>query len=330
MYTFKGKKVLVAGGTGLIGRPLVELLLEEGANVSIASRDDRSLADPQSKFYQLDLLKPGSCMHVCKGVDFVFNLLCVKGSPDAVVKHPAKLFRNNLLLSMNLLEAAMKCGVSGYQFASSVAVYEPAEELCEDDVWKRKSYPSPKDWFAGWAKRMGEVAIDAYRQEYDMTHLSVVRPTNIFGRTDNFDEKSAMVIPSLIRRFVSGKSPLVVWGDGSQIRDFMYADDAARAMLLVARHGPDYPVNIGTGRETSIRELVDIISEAMPQSIKRPKIKYDPSKPSGDGRRVMNISRLAALGFVSGISLEEGIRRTIHTYIGNKDIPSGRYDAFKD
>src|SRR3989338_8023363 len=160
---FKNQKVLVAGGTGMIGIPLVEMLIAEGARGRIASRDDASRAHRQAEFVSTDLLSLENCLKVSQGMDYVFNLLGVKGSPAVTTAKPANFFLPTLLLSLHLMEAARQAGVKGFLYASSIAVYSPAELLHEDDVWK--TFPSENDKFAGWAKRMGELQAEAYQKE---------------------------------------------------------------------------------------------------------------------------------------------------------------------
>lgn len=323
MFDFKGKKVLVAGGTGMIGIPLVELLIQEGAQVTIASLDDPSRAHPKAQFKRVDLSLFENCLKVCQGMDFVFNLLCVKGSPAVTAAKPATFFVSHLRFNTNLMEAARQAGVKGFLFTSSLAVYSPAEVFREDDVWK--TFPSKNDWFAGWAKRMGELQAEACRIEYNWDNLSVARPANVYGPYDNFDLENAMVVPSLIKRAVEGQDPLVVWGDGSQVRDFIYTQDVARGILLVAKSGETQPVNIGSGHGYSIKELVDTIVENLP---KKPKVIWDASKPQGDKKRVLDISRARALGFSPVISLKEGVKETMKWYCENRDLASKRFDVF--
>ena len=155
------------------------------------------------------------------------------------------------------MEAARRKGVQRYLFTSSIGVYAPSEIFFEDDVWS--TFPSPNDRFAGWAKRMGELQAEAYAIEYGWNDICIVRPANVYGPYDNFDPENAMVIPSLIYRALSGENPLAVWGDGTAIRDFIHARDAAVGMMRVVELGIREPINLGTGRGVSIREIVDII-----------------------------------------------------------------------
>lgn len=322
---FYNKKVLVTGGTGLVGTPLVEMLVSQGAEVTIASLDDPSRAHPKAEFKQVNLLKFENCVEICTGMDFVFHLAGIKGSPAMAAKKPASFFVPTILMNTNMMEAARQCGVQRYLYTSTNGVYAPASVLREDDVWK--TFPSENDRFAGWAKRMGELQAEAYQIEYGWECVSIVRPANIYGPFDNFDPDNAMVIPSLIRRAVDGENPLVVWGDGSAVRDFIHARDVARGMLLAMEKEVNHPVNLGSGLGISIRELVEIIVGNLD---KRPDIVWDRSKPAGDRRRVLEISRAQAIGFQPTISIEEGIRETIQWYKDYREMLNRRYNVFRE
>lgn len=321
---WRAKKVLVAGGTGLIGRPLVDLLLRQGALVRIASLDDPSRAHPEAAFVRADLRSFENCMKVCSEIDYVFNLLCVKGSPAVTRTRPASFFVPMLQFNTNLMEAARQSGAQGYLFSSSVAVYHPAEVLREEDVWK--TFPTENDKFAGWAKRMGELQAEAYATEYGWKNIAIVRPANVYGPYDIFDGINSMVVPSLIKRAVDGENPLTVWGDGSQVRDFIHAKDVARGMLFAAEKLPGQPINLGSGAGVSIKRLVDVLVDCLEE---KPDLVWDTSKPTGDKIRLMDVSRIAALGFKNEVSLEEGIRETVSWYQEHKKaLPKG-YNIFE-
>ena len=325
MSFYKNKKVLVTGGTGLIGRPLVELLIKRGANVRIASLDDPSRAHPKAEFEQVNLMRFENCMKVCTGRNFVFHLAGIKGSPAMTMKKPASFFVPTISFNTNMMEAARQCGVNRYLYTSTIGVYAPAEVFYEDDVWK--TFPSKNDKFAGWAKRMGELQAEAYKIEYGWDKIAIVRPANVYGPYDNFDPNNAMVIPSLIKRALDGENPLTVWGDGSPIRDFIHAKDVARGMLLALEKGVGQPINLGSGTGVRIKEIVEIIVNNM--KIK-PKVVWDTSKPSGDKKRLMDISRAKAIGFQPMISIEGGIKEVMDWYQKNKDIVNKRYNVFTE
>jgi len=223
-----------------------------------------------------------------------------------------------------MMEAARQAGVERYLYTSTIGVYSPAEVFYEDDVWR--TFPSENDKFAGWAKRMGELQAEAYKIEYGWDKIAIVRPANVYGPYDNFDPDNAMVIPSLIKRALDGENPLVVWGDGSAIRDFIHARDVARGMMLTLEHITGQPINLGSGVGVTIRRIVEIIVSSMET---KPEVVWDTSKPSGDKKRVMDISRAKAIGFQPMISIEEGIKEVMDWYLQNRDKVDDRYNVFK-
>ena len=314
MSFYKGKKVLVAGGTGLIGKQLVDMLIEKGSEVRVASLDNKSKANKESEFHKVDLTNYENCMDVCEDIDYVFNLLCKKGSPKVMQERPYSIMTPMLMFNTNLLEAAIKSGAERYLFSSTVGVYKPSELSHEDDVWETQ--PSVNDWFAGHTKRIGEAHIEAARKEFDWNGTSIVRPANTYGPFDNFNPDNSTVIPSLIKRALDGEDPFIAWGDGSPIRDFVYSKDIARGMLLTMEKGITQPVNLGSGVGCSIKEIVDLIINNLDY---KPKIVWDTSKPSGDSKRLMDSSRAKdLLSWRPLVTLEEGIKKTMDWYVENK------------
>jgi GDP-L-fucose synthase len=323
---YKDKKILVTGGTGLIGRPLVEMLIEQGADVTVASLDEPTRCPEGAKFRKLDLRDFNNCMEVCKGMNIVFQLAGVKGSPAMTAKRPASFLVPTVTFSFNMMEAARRQGVERFLFTSSVGVYEPADIFYEDSVWK--TFPSPNDRFAGWAKRLCELQAEAYKIEYGWDKISIVRPANVYGPYDNFDPENAMVIPSLIHRALSGENPLTVWGDGSPVRDFIYSKDVARGMMLVIEKGINEPINLGSGEGITIKQVAEAVAKNAPGGPLS--ITWDISKPKGDAKRLMPMERAGKYGFKAETTIDEGIRQTIDWYMKNKDSISNRYNSFTD
>jgi len=322
-FWFK-KNVLVAGGTGMTGRPLTRLLIERGANVRVASLDDQSLAYPGvTDFVQTDLTNYDNCLAICKNIDYVFNLMCIKGSPKAMKEHPATFWDKLTLMGMFLPRAAFAKGVNGYLFTSSVGVYQPAEIMHEDDVWQTQ--PSKNDWFAGHAKRAGELQVEAYRLQHNWKNTAIVRPSNVYGPYDNFDPDSALFIANKIRQFTERENPIIVWGDGSQVRDFIHAEDTARGLMLAAEKSAG-PVNLCSGRSTTIKEVVEILAR---NADYKPEIIFDAAKPAGDAKRLLDTTRLKALGFEPQISLENGIKETLRWYLEHNQENAKRYNIFE-
>jgi GDP-L-fucose synthase len=299
------------------------MLLELGANVRIASLDDPSRAHSSADFKRADLTNFGECLAVCEGMEYVFHLAGIKGSPAMAAQKPASFFVPTIVFNTNMMEAAKQSAVKKYLFTSTVGVYAPAEVFYEDDVWK--TFPSQNDRFAGWAKRMGELQAEAYKIEYDWNDIHIVRPANVYGPFDNFDPHNAMVIPSLIKRAIDGEDPLVVWGDGTPVRDFIHARDVARGMLLVMERSDGRPINLGSGVGVSVGELVKIIVGNMKSP---PEVIWDRSKPSGDRKRLMDISRAKVLGFEPKIPIEIGIKEVMEWYVKNKTAIGSRYNIF--
>ena len=319
---FKDTNVLVTVGAGMIGRELVSLLLDRGANVFVADLKQPDDMKDLVTFLKVDLRELSSCLKICDGMDYVFNLVGIKCSPRVCIEEPAKIMGPMMQFNTNMLEAAMQQGVKWYLYTSTVGVYEPAEVLREDDVWTTQ--PSKNDWFGGWAKRMGELQCLAYQRQYGEGKCSIVRPANVYGSHDNFDLDSAMVIPSLIRKAFSNGS-LEVWGDGSAIRDFIHARDVAKGMVFAVENKITQPLNLGSGDEISIRRIAEAVAKEANVSIE-----WDTTKPTGDPRRVFDMTRAKKLGFKPEISIEQGIKETIEWYLENRDLANSSKDVFKN
>jgi GDP-L-fucose synthase len=307
-----GKSVLVTGGTGMIGREVVRILLDHGALVTSVSLDNLSL-DSRAKYLVGDLSNLELCLDLTNGVDMVFHVAGIKGSVVVTKEKPASFFVPLLMMNTNVLEAARRNKVKKLVYTSSVGAYAPAEVFveAEDDLSK-----PPMDMFPGWAKRMAELQIEAYSIQYGLSDFSIVRPSNIYGPGDNFDDQNAMVIPSLISRITRGDNPVVVWGDGTSERDFLHATDAAigtiKACILGTR---SRALNIGFGRGISILELVKTL-----QSLTEFEVYFDLSKPGGFHRRIMDITASRQqIGFEPSISLLSGLGQTLAWFRDNRE-----------
>jgi len=319
---FKYQKVLVTGGGGMIGRSLVKFLLERGANITIADLTTPTDLPHGVKFIKVDLRYFDQCEAICNGMDYVFNLVGIKGSPKMCAEQPADFMVPMLQFNTNMMEAARRANVKWYLYTSSVGVYAPAEVFKEDDVLN--TVPSPNDKFAGWAKRMGEMQAEAYSIQYGWNKVSIVRPANVYGAYDNFNPANAMVIPSLIRK-AQENEVLEVWGDGSTIRDFIHADDVALGMIFAVENQITQPINLGSGEGYSIKEVVDMVVKYANKPLE---VKWLTDKPAGDKIRLFDMTRAKNYGFNTLISLEEGIKRTTEWFLNNKEILDKRYNAF--
>ena len=324
MSFYESKNILVTGGTGMIGKPLCKMLVEEGAKVHTVSLDIPREKIKGTTHEKVDLRSIENCIKACKDKDIVFHLAGVKGSPKMTKEKPASFMVPTLQFSINMMEAARIEGVKNYLFTSSVGVYEPAEIFDEENVWR--TFPSENDKHAGWAKRICELQAEAYEIQYGWKNISIVRPANVYGPHDNFDDNNAMVIPSLIKRALEQESEyLEVWGDGSPIRDFIYSEDVARGMLKAVEEGVREPINLGSGEGVKIKEIAEIIAETTGKQIK-----WLTDKPMGDKKRVMNTKRAKSYGIEAKISVRDGIKETIKWYKDNKNKQDIRYNSFTD
>ncbi|MDB2411916.1 NAD-dependent epimerase/dehydratase family protein [Litoricolaceae bacterium] len=319
-HFYKGKKVLVTGGTGLIGRAIVKKLLEFGAEVTIASLDDLNLF-PGVRFKKVDLTCFDDTVEVMRDVDCVVHAAGIKGSIEVTLSRPASFFVPMARFNLNVLEAARLNAISNLVYMSSIGAYSSAEIFVEDV----NDEGPPMDRFPGWAKRMAELQIEAYRKEYSLD-WSIVRPCNVYGPGDNFDPDNAMVIPSLMMKVERGDDPVLVWGDGSAIRDFAYSDDIAEGTLLALQHGTrgSY-VNLGSGEGYAISELVDSLSKIVNFNYE-----FDSTKSGGFPRRIMNINRAREwLGYDPKIDLRTGLELTWNWFQENKDEYLRRHNYFR-
>jgi GDP-L-fucose synthase len=320
----ENSNVLVTGGTGMIGRYLVDMLIEKNCKVRVVSLDSPEGLPDSVGFMKLDLTVLDNCISACKDQDYVFNLIGIKGSPKMSRERPASFMVPMLMFNTAMMEAAMQSGVKWYLYTSSVGVYHPSETFREDDVWK--TFPSEHDKFPGWAKRIGELQAEAYSVQNGSNNISIVRPANVYGKWDNFDPENAMVVPSLINRIVSGESPLTVWGDGTPIRDFIHAKDCASGMIHVVENCVTEPVNLGSGSGITIKELAETIRDQYDSSVD---IVWDTTKPKGDRKRIMDTSRAESHGFKCQVSLEDGIKETVSWFVKNRDAYKSRNNYFK-
>ncbi len=319
---FENQKVLVTGGSGMIGRSLVNLLLKRGAIVTIADLT-RPVDLPEGvEFTQVDLRFFDNCLDICKGKDYVFHLAGVKGSPKMCIEQPVDFMVPMLQFNTNMTQAAFESNVKWYMYTSSVGVYSPAEVFYEWSVWN--TFPSPNDKYAGWAKRIGELQTETYSKQYGWDRISIVRPANVYGPYDNFNPNNAMVVPSLIRK-AQESDVLEVFGDGSPIRDFIYADDVARGMLHVVENKITDPINLGSGGGYTIKNLVELVLKYSGRDIP---VKWLTDAPSGDSKRLMSVDRMKKYGLETTVSLEEGVKLTTEWFLNNKEILDKRYNPF--
>jgi len=321
LHAFRGRNVLVTGGTGLIGRQVVELLCTAGAHVRIVSLD-RLAIHPDAETHFGDLTDFDLCRSVTRDMDAVFHLAGIKGSVDVTTRKPASFFVPLLMMNTNVLEACRLNAVPKVLYTSSIGAYPSREVFREAEAWDGP----PMDEFPGWAKRMGELQVRAYHREHNADGFVVVRLANVYGPGDNFDPASAMVIPSLMARIHAGEDPLVVWGDGSAVRDFVYSRDVAEGLLLALHHGTDGEVvNLGSGDGITIRALVEALRDVVPFAFR-----FDATRPAGFPRRVMDITIARdCLGYEPSTTLRAGLAATWSWFVANATVHERKRDYFR-
>jgi len=319
---FKDKKVLITGGGGMIGRSLINQLIDKECKIYVADLTTPTDLPEGVEHLQVDLRFFDNCLDICKGMNYVFHLAGVKGSPQMAKEQPVDFMVPMLQFNTNMIQASFEAKVDWFLYTSSVGVYSPADVFFEDSVWS--TFPSPNDKYAGWAKRMGELQTETYKIQYDFDRFSIVRPANVFGSYDNFNPANAMVIPSLIRK-AQENDILEVWGDGTPIRDFIYADDVAKGMIFVVENKITKPLNLGSGVGYTIKEVVDLVVK---HSGKDLEVKWLSDKPNGDQKRLFDMSTAKSYGWEIEIGLEDGIKKTTEWFLNNKEILDKRYNPF--
>ncbi len=311
MNFWENKKILITGGAGFLGSHLVEELQERGVAVT-------KLRIPRSR--DTDLRKREDCERAVAGQDIVIHLAAKVGGIGFNRANPATLFYDNALMGIQIIEAARREGVEKCVIIGTVCAYPKFTEVPfrEEDLWK--GYPEETNAPYGLAKKMLLVQTQAYREQYGFNAIYLL-PVNLYGPRDNFDPASSHVIPALIRKFVEavdeGRGEVEVWGTGSASREFIYVQDAARGIALAAEHynGPE-PVNLGSGKEISIRDLVNMIARLTGYE---GEIVWDHSKPDGQPRRCLDTSRAKReFGFEAGMEFSQGLEETIAWYQANR------------
>ncbi len=317
--SFKGKNILVTGGTGLIGREVVKILCDFETNTKIASLDDINV-DSRAEHIKTDLTDINNCLKITEGIDYVFHLAGIKGSIDVTKSKPASFLVPLLMFNTNILEASRLRNVKKLVYTSSIGAYSSAEIFVESENLEGP----PMDMYPGWAKRIAELQIKSYAKQYGI-NWSIVRPCNVYGPGDNFDPDNAMVIPSLMMRILRKESPVSVWGDGSAIRDFAFSRDVAIGIVQALYYGTkgDF-VNLGSGNGVTIKELLENLKSFIDFDFE-----FDLEKPSGFPRRVMDISRAKKwINYDPQTSLIDGLKETWNWFKSNQNEYLSRKNYF--
>jgi GDP-L-fucose synthase len=298
-------RALVTGGGGFLGSHLVERLEQAGHEVFVARRRDYDLTRYDDAERMFEDAQP----------ELVFHLAAEVGGIGANRANPGRYWYANLMMGAHVLELARLHETNKVVIAGTVCAYPKFTPVPfhEDDLWN--GYPEETNAPYGVAKKAVLVGAQSYRAQYDLDAIFLL-PANLYGPRDNFDLETSHVIPALIHKMVDAKSEVVLWGDGSPTREFLYVDDCAEGLLLAAeRYDGEEPVNLGTGVETSIRELAETIADLTGFS---GEIVWDTSMPNGQPRRSLDASRARELfGFEARTSLRDGLERTVAWYRDN-------------
>ena len=306
------RKVVVTGGSGFLGSFLVERLQKNGC---------AQLFVPRSRDYDLRRHEAIRRLLVDARPDVIIHLAARVGGIGANRAHPAEFFYDNLMMGAPLLHESWKFGVEKFIAIGTVCAYPKFTPVPfrEEDLWN--GYPEETNAPYGIAKKMLLVQSQAYREQYGFDSIFLL-PVNLYGPRDNFDLESSHVIPALIRKFIDARErdhpTVTVWGTGTPTREFLYVEDAAEAILLAGeRYNKSEPVNIGSGMEISIKELVHLVARLTGFN---GEIVWDTTQPDGQPRRCLETSKAERLfGFRAKTNFEEGLRRTIEWYVSVKD-----------
>jgi GDP-L-fucose synthase len=307
--------VLLTGGSGFFGRCIAAALRRHGFEVATPGRPDFNLLDPVSIDRTLQKLRPSHVVHSA----------AYYGGLGICVQEPVQIFHRNILMGVNLLNAAARVEVKRFLAIGSACAYAGniAGDMKEDDFWAGPLHPSVEAY--GFTKKVLQVGLHAYARQYGMEGQFPLI-TNLYGEHDVFGEYRSHVAAALIKKFAdavqTGAREVVCWGTGSPVREFIYVDDAAEAVARLLRTNYFEPVNVGTGIGTTIRELSELVARCTGF---KGKIVWDTSKPDGVGRKVLDVTRMKqVLGWEPPTSLAAGLEKTIKWYLENKESADAR------
>ena len=307
------KRVVVTGGAGFLGSFVVEQLQAKGC---------RHLIVPRSRDYDLVQMAAVRRLYEDTTPDILIHLAARVGGIGANQANPGRFFYDNLMMGSQLIEVGRQRGLKKFVAIGTICAYPKFAPIPfkEDDIWA--GYPEETNAPYGLAKKMMLVQSQAYRQQYGFNSI-VLFPVNLYGPRDNFDLQTSHVIPALIRKCAEAQeiaaSEIILWGDGTPTREFLYVEDAAEGIILAAeQHNDSRPLNLGTGEEVSIKSLATLIAAEVGY---KGRITWDSTKPNGQPRRCLDVSRIKqAIGFQAKHSLRDGLKKTIEWYRAHRGV----------
>lgn len=310
---YEGKKVLVTGGTGMLGLNVIEQLLPTGAQIRATLHQRKPVINSKNiEYVWCDLTKREDCYSVVKGVDYVFLCAAVTSGAAVIVNNPVVHITSNLIINSQMLEAACFSGVKRLLFISSSTTYPPSDHPMKEEEMMDGD-PHESVYGVGWMKRYTEKLCTFYRRRYKMG-IAIVRPTNAFGKYDDFNYETAHVLPALVRRAFERQDPYVVWGTGNDVRDFIYAEDLACGLILaLEKYCVGEGINIASGSTITIKEAVKLILKYT--DYQNANVVFDSSQPSTFPKRLVDITKAREiLGFKPKYTFEEGLKKMIEWY----------------
>ncbi|MCE2697127.1 MAG: GDP-L-fucose synthase [Nostocales cyanobacterium LE14-WE4] len=298
------KRILVTGGAGFLGRQVIDQLCKNGAN-----REKITV----TRSHDCDLRVWENCQRAANQQDIIIHLAAHVGGIGLNREKPGELFYDNLIMGTQLIHAAYQQGIEKFVCVGTICAYPKFTPVPfkEDDIWN--GYPEETNAPYGVAKKALLVQLQSYRQQYGFNGIYLL-PVNLYGPEDNFNPSSSHVIPALIRKVeeaqTRGEKQLPVWGDGSPTREFLYSTDAARGIVMGTQFYDDAePVNLGTGYEISIKDLITLICELMEYE---GELVWETDKPNGQPRRCLDTERAKqAFGFTAEVEFRQGLKNTI-------------------
>jgi len=312
---FKDKKILVAGGAGFVGTNLIDRLLSLGADIRATIHNKPpAIEDGRIEYATCDLMEKKDCQHVAEGVDYVFMCAANTSGAGVMAKTPLVHVTPNILMNTLLLDAAYAAGVKKFLFLSSNTVYPAVDHpVKEDEMVPGDIFE--KYYCVAWMKQFTEIMCRMYAEKIpEPMKTVVVRPANIYGPYDDFEWETSHVLPALMRKVIERHNPVEVWGDGNDIKDFIYVDDLIDGILLATEKIDTFdPVNIASGVPCSIKQALQTIIDA--DGYADAQVVFDAAKPTMIPKRLIDTSKAKQLlGFEAKTSISDGIRKTTQWY----------------